>query len=102
MAPFSESVSVANSKITGSVHIMTNSRMHQWHQVILADGNACNSASVSFQVKLCSFEPSTRRLKKGTALGLSDRYDGPDIAMVNVLSQALPDNARPQYRVWTR
>lgn len=95
LPPFTEVFAAANSDITGLIHVTTNSRLHQGHQVILANGVACTLPAVPFQVRLCNVGATTRYLKKGTVLGSAEMYEGPVIATVDEKPQPPQDKPAP-------
>lgn len=93
LPPLCEVIAQTNCDIPGLVHVQTNSRLHQRHQIILANGLASSSPGVPFQVKLCNVGTATRHLKKGTVIGFAEVYSGPVIALVDEKPQ--PPAAKP-------
>lgn len=67
----------------------TNSRLHQHHQVILANGMASTLPGTPTQVRLCNVGTTTRYLKKGTVVGFAETYRGPVVATVDEKVQPL-------------
>lgn len=81
--PLTEVITWANCDIAGLALLTTNSRLHQRHQVILANGLASTSVGSTTQVRLINVGTSPRILKKGCVLGFAEAYEGPVVAVVD-------------------
>lgn len=93
--PLTEVITWSNCDIAGLALLTTNSRLHQRHQVILANGLASTSVGSTTQARLINVGTSPRILKKGCVLGFAEAYEGPVVAVVDDKSKPLQYKAPP-------
>ena len=75
LPPKEKCTTSAVSTTPGLVLVTANSRLHQKHQVLLANGLHAVRQEEPFAVRLCNIGTAAR-FKKGTVLGFATPYDG--------------------------
>lgn len=78
-----EHIVLANCDVPGLVLMSPNARMHQRHQVTLANGLASVYHNQPLHVRLCNVGPVRCILKKGSVVGYAETYSGPVVATVD-------------------
>jgi len=95
LPPYSEVVAWANCDVEGMVLVSTSTRLHQKHQVVLANGLASIQPGVPVEVRLCNIGPTERKLKKGAVLGYAETYEGPVVATIDEKPKPLAEKPPP-------